>query len=58
MSDPFPGRCYRCGTGLMDDTDQCGRGDACRTTLDVLRDLYAGTCSTVLRAARWLGLVE
>lgn len=58
-SDPFPGRCRRCGIGMMVDADDCGRGPhECKTELAQLRDMIAGACSALLRGARWLGLVE
>lgn len=68
--DPFPGRCRRCGLGLMDDSDDCGRGpDECQDELAIVRDVIAGACSAVARVAgaagralvaagRRLGLLE
>lgn len=68
--DPFPGRCRRCGIGLMFDGDDCGRDpDECISELEQLRDAIAGFCSLVARVAgatgralvaagRRLGLLE
>lgn len=56
-SDPFPGRCRRCGIGMMVDCDYCGR-DECRSGLEALRDWTARTCSALVRAGRWLGLLK
>jgi hypothetical protein len=57
-ADPFPGRCRKCGLGLLEDTDDCGRGAACRSELRQLRDWLAAGCSRLLRLARRWGLVE
>lgn len=57
--DPFPGRCRRCGLGLMEDLDDCGRGpDECRPEIEVLRAPVAAVCSAVWRGLRWLGLIR
>lgn len=51
--DPFPGRCRRCGTALMEtDADDCGRGRGCRTTGEFWRDVLAGVRDTAAGAAR------
>ena len=57
-ADPFPGRCRRCGLGLLEaDADDCGRGpDECRSGLDRLRDLTAAICRKGRAVALWLGL--
>lgn len=57
FGDPFPGRCRRCGIGLMDPVDDCGRGD-CRTLIEALRVPLAAIAGAVHRAARWLGLAR
>lgn len=58
-ADPFPGRCRKCGTALMEtDADDCGRGDQCRGDLARLGDWIARGCSAVLRGARRMGLIE
>jgi hypothetical protein len=55
--DPYDYRCPRCHAPL-EAPGECGRGPACRTDGEALRDLVAGACSVVLRGARWLGLVK
>lgn len=57
-SDPFPGRCRRCGAGMLEDREYCGRGVDCRSDLDALREWVAAACRRLLSGARWLGLVE
>jgi hypothetical protein len=56
-ADPFPGRCSRCGMGLLDDTDRCDRPD-CETAIAAVRRAVRATCRRLLAAGRWLGLVE
>jgi hypothetical protein len=56
MSDPFDYRCPRCGTPMLEE-GECGRPDCC-SPLDFVRAVASCTCSAVLRALRWLGLVE